>query len=117
MKKIPWYEFPDNDPEDLIEIFNEYIKEYGTQETYKWIYEHGDHSNMLLGGLGWDPPPIMGPYTFLSEYCRINGFQTEDNRYLCKKHGTKNSVREDGTRFCKMCEIPTLDLGFGRSED
>lgn len=123
MKKIPWYEFPDSDVpdneiENLMKIFDDYIKEYGTQELYELAYKHGNHDNMMLGGLGWDPPPIMGPYTFLSEYCRINGFQTEDNRYICRTCGTKNEVSDTGTRFCKKCtEVPTVDLGFGRSED
>ena len=124
MKKIPWFEFSENSTDEALErevaVFDEYVKAYGTQEVYQWAYAHGDHSHMILGGLGWDPPAFMGPLTFLEEYCRLNGFKTEDNRYLCKTCGTKNAVSDNGIRFCEKCSnkgVPTLDLGFGQTEE
>jgi rubrerythrin len=107
VKKIPWFEFRDNTTDEEMdkefEAFWDYIKEYGTQEAYQYAYDKGDHNNMMLGGLGWDPPADIGPYTFLREYCRVLGFDTEDNRYICKKCGTKNTELDTGVRVCPIC--------------
>ena len=127
MKKIPWFEFSDIeypfvcgevDKEWLKEaaLADEYIDTYATSEIMKYAHDHGDHEhNMLMGSMGWEPLGVVdgspkrnpfGPLSWLREYCRLLGFRTEDNRYICRVHGTKNNVRDDGLRYCRACGIP-----------
>ena len=128
MKKIPWFEFSDIDYPFVwgvvdegwlkeADLADEYIDEFATPEVMRYAHDYGDKdNNMIMGSMGWEPLGIkedgtsvrnpVGPLSWLREYCRLLGFQTEDNRYICRVHGTKNVVRDDGLRYCKTCGIP-----------